>query len=68
LGLPSRVRDEDCEVAELNAADFEEDSSTASSEIFQKPPLAHIPYVIGMVQLAKLRTLFTMDREMLLSG
>ncbi|KAF3403537.1 hypothetical protein F1880_009645 [Penicillium rolfsii] len=53
LGLPSRIRDEDCEVAELEESDFEEDASTNSSEIFRKPPEVHVNYVIQMVQLAK---------------
>ncbi|KAJ5809057.1 uncharacterized protein N7503_001275 [Penicillium pulvis] len=53
LGLPSRIRDEDCEVAELEEADFLEHDDIPS-EIFQKPPAAHVPYVIGMAQLAKL--------------
>ncbi|KAJ5937079.1 hypothetical protein N7466_003529 [Penicillium verhagenii] len=53
LGLPSRIRDEDCEVAELEEADFVEHEDVPS-EIFRKPPAAHIPYVIGMAQLAKL--------------
>lgn len=54
LGLPSRIRDEDCEVAELITADFEEDSYATFSDIFKEPPAAHVPYVIGMAQLAKL--------------
>lgn len=53
LGLPSRIRDEDCEVAELEPSDFEEESTTFS-EIFRPPPVAHISYVIGMAHLAKL--------------
>ncbi|KAJ6088209.1 hypothetical protein N7486_009470 [Penicillium sp. IBT 16267x] len=53
LGLPSRIRDEDCEVAELDEADFLEHDDIPS-EIFRKPPAAHVPYVIGMAQLAKL--------------
>ncbi|KAJ5768746.1 hypothetical protein N7520_003305 [Penicillium odoratum] len=52
LGLPSRIRDEDCEVAELEEADFVDND--IPSEIFRKPPTAHVPYVIGMAQLAKL--------------
>ncbi|KAJ6130937.1 hypothetical protein N7523_001397 [Penicillium sp. IBT 18751x] len=54
LGLPSRIRDEDCEVEGLHVADFEDESSVTASEIFQRPPAAHISYVIGMAQLAKL--------------
>lgn len=61
LGLPSRIRDEDCEVTELNAADFEEDSSATSSDVFKEPPAAHVPYVIGMAQLAKLCMLFAVE-------
>ncbi|KAJ5111999.1 hypothetical protein N7532_000044 [Penicillium argentinense] len=53
LGLPSRIRDEDCEAAELEPWDFEEDDATEFSEVFQKPPPAHVSYVMGMAQLAK---------------
>ncbi|KAJ5162508.1 hypothetical protein N7492_007900 [Penicillium capsulatum] len=52
LGLPSRIRDEDCEVADLEPSDLED--STALSEVFRMPPPAHVSYVIGMAQLAKL--------------
>ncbi|KAJ5358349.1 uncharacterized protein N7496_010762 [Penicillium cataractarum] len=54
LGLPSRIRDEDCEVAELDESDFEEDDSTNLSEVFRRPPVAHVNYVIQMARLAKL--------------
>ncbi|CAI7588985.1 unnamed protein product [Penicillium pancosmium] len=54
LGLPSRIRDEDCEAAELEPSDFEELDTTEFSEVFRKPPTAHVNYVIGMAQLAKL--------------
>ncbi|KAJ5086240.1 hypothetical protein NUU61_007547 [Penicillium alfredii] len=54
LGLPSRIRDEDCEVADLEPSDFEESDSSVPSEIFRQPPNAHVSYVIGMVQLARL--------------
>ncbi|KAJ5609838.1 hypothetical protein N7528_009104 [Penicillium herquei] len=52
LGLPSRIRDEDCEVAELERSDFEDPEDESASEIFRKPPAVHISYVIGMAQLA----------------
>jgi hypothetical protein len=52
--LPSRIRDEDCEVAELEESDFEEDDSTNASEVFRRPPEAHVNYVIQMARLAKL--------------
>ncbi|OQD98976.1 hypothetical protein PENVUL_c067G08684 [Penicillium vulpinum] len=54
LGLPPRIRDEDCQIADLEAADFEDSQPTGPTEIFHTPPEVHIPYVIGMAQLAKL--------------
>ncbi|KAJ5691696.1 hypothetical protein N7488_012431 [Penicillium malachiteum] len=54
LGLPSRIRDEDCEVAELERSDFEDHDDESTSEIFRKPPAVHVSYVIGMAQLARL--------------
>lgn len=40
-------------MAELEEADFLEHDDVPS-EIFRKPPAAHVPYVVGMAQLAKL--------------
>jgi hypothetical protein len=57
LGLPPRIRDEDCQVADLEAADFEESKPMGPPEIFRTPPEVHIPYVIGMAQLARLCTI-----------
>lgn len=54
LGLPSRIRNEDCEVMELQPSDFDEDDCLAPSEFFPKPPAAHVSYVILMAQLAKM--------------
>ncbi|KAJ5957943.1 hypothetical protein N7501_012222 [Penicillium viridicatum] len=54
LGLPPRIRDEDCQIADLEAADFEESEPMGPPEIFRTPPKVHIPYVIGMAQLARL--------------
>lgn len=54
LGLPPRIRDEDCQVADLEAIDFEESEPMGPPEIFRPPPAVHIPYVIGMAQLARL--------------
>ncbi|KAJ6150711.1 hypothetical protein N7470_007305 [Penicillium chermesinum] len=53
-GLPSRIRDEDCEVADLTMTDLEEDGEHDPSEVFRRPPPAHVAYVIGMAQLARL--------------
>ncbi|KAJ5689855.1 hypothetical protein N7462_004247 [Penicillium macrosclerotiorum] len=54
LGLPSRIRNEDCEVDELDELDFKENDPVNTSNIFKTPPSAHVSYVIGMAQLAKL--------------
>ncbi|KAJ5772742.1 hypothetical protein N7457_007638 [Penicillium paradoxum] len=54
LGLPPRIRDEDCQTAELEAADFEENEPMGRPEIFRAPPSVHISYVIGMAQLARI--------------
>ncbi|KOS42193.1 hypothetical protein ACN38_g6949 [Penicillium nordicum] len=54
LGLPPRIRDEDCQIADLEAADFEESEPMGPPEILRPPPKVHIAYVIGMAQLARL--------------
>ncbi|KAJ5129134.1 uncharacterized protein N7515_005173 [Penicillium bovifimosum] len=54
LGLPPRIRDEDCQIADLEPADFEEGEQTGPSKIFRAPPEVHVSYVIGMAQLARL--------------
>ncbi|CAG8885675.1 unnamed protein product [Penicillium egyptiacum] len=57
LGLPPRIRDEDCQIADLEAVDFEQGEPMRPPEIFRIPPGVHIPYVIGMAQLARLCTI-----------
>ncbi|KAK9852150.1 hypothetical protein MYU51_008449 [Penicillium brevicompactum] len=55
LGLPPRIRDEDCQIADLEPSDFEESGLIGGpSEIFRAPPGVHVLYVIGMAQLARL--------------
>ncbi|OQD80141.1 hypothetical protein PENANT_c039G09033 [Penicillium antarcticum] len=54
LGLPPRIRDEDCQTADLEASDFEESEPINQSEIFRAPPEVHVSYVVGMAQLARL--------------
>lgn len=55
LGLPPRIRDEDCQIADLEPSDFEESGLIGGpSEIFRAPPGVHVSYVIGMAQLARL--------------
>ncbi|KAK7403706.1 hypothetical protein QQX98_010509 [Neonectria punicea] len=56
LGLPSRIRDDDCDVELLQAGDLEE-SSTAlelGGWILPVQPSEHISYVIEMSKLAQL--------------
>ena len=55
LGLPPRIRDEDRQIADLEAADFDDRQPMGTPGIFRTPPEVHIPYVIGMTQLARLR-------------
>jgi hypothetical protein len=55
LGLPPRIRDEDCQIADLEAADFDDRQLMGTPGIFRTPPEVHISYVIGMTQLARLR-------------
>ncbi|KAJ5186103.1 hypothetical protein N7491_006026 [Penicillium cf. griseofulvum] len=54
LGLPPRIRDEDCQIADLETADFDDRQPMGTPVIFRTPPEVHIPYVIGMIQLARL--------------
>ena len=56
LGLPSRIRDEDCDIEMLSASDLEETDGPVS-EVFGTSEPAHVGYVLEMAKLAKLRTL-----------
>lgn len=59
LGLPSRIRDEDCDVEPLSAADLEgeelalADASVADVMGFSQPQ--HVAYIVKMVEIAHLR-------------
>lgn len=55
LGLPSRIRDEDCDIEVLTAADLETDMDIAYSSLFGSCEREHITYVIKMVEIARLR-------------
>lgn len=57
LGLPSRIRDEDCDIEMLTASDLE-DTDGPVSEVFGASEPVHAMYVVEMAKLAKLRTLF----------
>jgi len=55
LGLPSRIRDEDCDVEMLSPSDLEE-TEGIGSDIFGTGEPGHVMYALEMAKLAKLRT------------
>lgn len=56
MGLPSRIRDEDCDIEPLSAADLESEAVSVSNEaIFGSCQPEHITYTIKMVEVARLR-------------
>lgn len=58
LGLPSRIRDEDCDVAMLGVSDFEEQGSVERPEVFGFGVMEHALYAMEMARLAVFRTSF----------
>lgn len=54
LGLPSRIRDEDCDVEPLAVADLEE-VEVEVEKVFGSCQPQHIAYIIKMVEIASLR-------------
>lgn len=54
LGLPSRIRDEDCDVAMLEAKDIEDEHSMENQDIFGVQRTEHVSYPIEMTKLARL--------------
>ncbi|ODA80164.1 hypothetical protein RJ55_03122 [Drechmeria coniospora] len=56
LGLPSRVRDEDCDMDPLDVGDLESETDGPSSGLFGTCQAEHITYAIKMVEMARLRT------------
>ena len=55
LGLPNRIRDEDCDIEGLEISDLDEGPSTSYHEPFGRQTLEHIHYAIEMAKLSKLR-------------
>ncbi|UKZ67054.1 uncharacterized protein TrAtP1_008217 [Trichoderma atroviride] len=53
LGLPSRIRDEDCDIEPLSPSDWETDNSGPDSPFGSCLP-EHVTYAIKMVEIAKL--------------
>ncbi|KAG6240626.1 hypothetical protein E4U25_007661 [Claviceps purpurea] len=55
MGLPSRIRDEDCDIEPLSAADLESEAVCVSNEaLFGSCQPEHITYTIKMVEVARL--------------
>ena len=54
LGLPMRVRDEDCDIEPLTVADLENDSDDNPLTALGSPTPEHFVYPIKMVDLARL--------------
>jgi hypothetical protein len=52
LGLPTRIRDEDCDIKMLELSDFEEESSSVYPEFLGSQKKEHILYAIQMAKLA----------------
>ncbi|KAL7797415.1 N-terminal binuclear Zn cluster-containing/DNA binding domain-containing protein [Trichoderma ceciliae] len=53
LGLPSRIRDEDCDIEPLDPLDLESENGCVDSPFGQCRP-EHVTYAIKMVEIAKL--------------
>jgi hypothetical protein len=58
LGLPSRIRDEDCDIEPLSPSDLESEISSVDSPFGSCQP-EHVTYAIKMVEIAKLREYYT---------
>ncbi|RFU76934.1 hypothetical protein TARUN_5309 [Trichoderma arundinaceum] len=53
LGLPSRIRDEDCDIEPLSPADLESEANSVDSPFGSCRP-EHVTYAIKMVEIAKI--------------
>lgn len=54
LGLPSRIRDEDCDMEPLSASDLESEVCS-HNHLFGSCQPEHMTYAIKMVEIARLR-------------
>lgn len=55
LGLPARIRDEDCDVAMLDTSDIREDDVVDNPGIFGTQNVEDVPYPVEMARLARIR-------------
>lgn len=65
LGLPSRIRDEDCDIEPLSATDLESEALCANNPLFGSCQPEHITYTIKMVEIARLRKYNSRTRQLL---
>ncbi|GKT90200.1 cutinase transcription factor 1 [Colletotrichum tofieldiae] len=54
LGLPCRIRDEDCDIEPLTAIDLEDDADEQDVTSLGASELEHVHYAIKMVEIARL--------------
>ncbi|RDW62461.1 hypothetical protein BP6252_11894 [Coleophoma cylindrospora] len=54
LGLPIRIRDEDCDIEILEASDFEDDETACHADVLGSQTHEHVSYAIQMAKLAQL--------------
>ncbi|QKX59301.1 uncharacterized protein TRUGW13939_06433 [Talaromyces rugulosus] len=54
LGLPRRIRDEDCDIEPLTAGDLEEDYDGSIASSFGRCEPEHVVYVLKMTHMARL--------------
>ncbi|KAK7422783.1 hypothetical protein QQX98_001343 [Neonectria punicea] len=54
LGLPSRIRDDDCDIEPLSPSDLESEIENESASHFGSCKLEHIQYAIKMVEIARI--------------
>ncbi|PLB46236.1 Zn(II)2Cys6 transcription factor [Aspergillus steynii IBT 23096] len=58
LGLPARIRDEDCDVVMLDTSDIREDEIVENPDVFGTQNVEDVPYPVEMARLARiLRTI-----------
>ena len=53
LGLPIRIRDEDCDIEMLDPSDFEEEDNTPYPKYLGMQKPEHVLYAIEMARLAR---------------